>query len=120
LCRAKERQDVGTLNQLCSSFNFGPPLGSNREVRDVVSGLLQHYNGTWRDSSTPGALHEAGRLNLSIEKAYHVLKWSPAWDFARTIEETARWYLRAAEGGVREFTQAQISHYLLDAGEPAS
>jgi dTDP-D-glucose 4,6-dehydratase len=59
-------------------------------------------------------------LNLSIEKAYHVLKWSPAWDFARTIEETARWYLRAAEGGVREFTQAQISHYLLDAGEPAS
>ena len=52
-------------------------------------------------------------LNLSIDKAFHMLNWSPRWNFSRTVKETISWY-KAAQSKVfdaQTFTQQQIEDY---------
>jgi CDP-glucose 4,6-dehydratase len=83
---------------LCSAFNFGPNLDSNRTVADVVQAILSHSGGNWVDQSDPHAVHEASKLNLAIDKAYHILGWKPVWDFDETIRQTAAWYLNDRDG----------------------
>ncbi len=73
------------LSDYCSAFNFGPSLNSNRTVAEVVDEVLKHMPGKWIDKSDPHAVHEASKLNLSIDKALHMLQWQPTWDFATTI-----------------------------------
>lgn len=80
------------LSSLCSSFNFGPEAASQRCVRDVVEEVLKRWPGTWVNESTQQTHHEAGRLQLSIEKAAQLLHWRPVWDFQSTITETVDWY----------------------------
>lgn len=82
----------------CSgAFNFGPEPESNRTVAELVSEILRHWPGAWKDCSGPGAVHEASLLNLATDKARHELGWRPVWSFARTVEETIRWYWDEAE-----------------------
>lgn len=81
-----------------SPFNFGPALEANRSVRELVEATLQHWPGNWRDLSDPVAPHEAGRLHLQIDKAYHQLGWRPRWDFSTTIARTVGWYRAVHDG----------------------
>jgi CDP-glucose 4,6-dehydratase len=74
------------------AFNFGPRLESNRTVAELVIEILKYRPGQWEDRSDPKAPHEAGLLNLSIEKAFHLLKWRPVWDFEETVARTVDWY----------------------------
>jgi CDP-glucose 4,6-dehydratase len=105
------------------AFNFGPGLGSNRTVAELVATALKHWPGSWEDKSDPNAVHEAKLLNLSADKAYHLLGWKPVWDFDKTVEATVTWYLQAAELGVgaeskvqlAELTSRQIADYQCDA-----
>lgn len=90
----KERA-VDRLEILCSPFNFGPNLTSNRTVLDLVQEILKYWPGDWKDISDPYAPHEAGKLNLTIDKAFHILNWKPQWDFERTARETVEWYSHA-------------------------
>ena len=46
--------------------------------------------------SDPRAVHEAARLNLATDKAYHLLGWKPAWDFAKRIEEHMKGFVAPA------------------------
>ncbi|MES2467140.1 MAG: CDP-glucose 4,6-dehydratase [Verrucomicrobiota bacterium] len=102
---------------LSSAFNFGPRLASNRTVAELVAELLRHTGGTWQDASDPGAPHEASRLNLSIDKAFHLLQWEPVWDFGQTLEKTAEWYLgEACASAPRDLTRSQIAAYGRAAG----
>jgi CDP-glucose 4,6-dehydratase len=97
---------------LCSAFNFGPGLTSNRTVADVVAEALKHWPGEWIDQSDPNAPHEAGKLNLTTEKAFHLLGWQPRWDFETSIEKTVKWYRALNEGAdITELTQRQIKEY---------
>lgn len=102
---------------LCSAFNFGPWLSSNRPVRELVETLLQHWPGRWLDQSQPGTLHEAKKLNLVTDKAFHTLGWQPRWNFERTVQETVWWYQQAAQlpaGATEQFqelTLSQIQQY---------
>ena len=97
---------------LASAFNFGPALTSNRTVAELVAELLQHISGEWIDASDPNAVHEASKLNLAIDKAFHLLQWQPVWNFEQTIARTAEWYLGEAEGqDPRELTLRQIQAY---------
>ena len=99
-------------SQLCSAFNFGPNLTSNRTVVDVVQAILAHTGGNWTDRSDPNAPHEASKLNLAIDKAFHLLDWSPSWSFEKTIEQTVKWYQQVSESdSAKEITLAQISLY---------
>ena len=106
---------------LYGAFNFGPTLGSNRSVRDLVECILSHWSGTWLDQSDPKAVHEAKLLNLVTDKAFHRLKWQPVWDFDQTIQETVMWYYQASQippGDHQQFqtlTQNQIHNYQHDA-----
>ncbi len=98
---------------LCSAFNFGPGLSSNRMVADVVAEALKHLPGEWLDHSDSEAPHEAGKLNLSTDKAYHLLGWQPRWDFEIAVQKTVEWYRAMHEGADPvELTQRQIKDYL--------
>jgi len=76
----------------CSHFNFGPALTSNRTVAQLVQELLKHTGGEWLDTSDPDAVHEASKLNLATDKAFHLLQWLPVWSFEETVAATADWY----------------------------
>ena len=88
----------GSANTYATAFNFGPALEANRSVRELVEAALQLWPGSWQDLSDPAAPHEAGRLNLQIDKAHHQLSWAPRWDFATTIARTVAWYQAVHEG----------------------
>lgn len=97
------------LRSLTGAFNFGPTLDSNRTVTELVQEVLKHWPGEWADRSDPQAVHEASRLNLAIDKAHHLLGWSPVWDFATTIAETIRWYRQSRDARqITSMTRAQL------------
>ncbi len=102
----------GNPTPLTSAFNFGPALTSNRTVAELVQELVKHTGGDWTDASDPNALHEASKLNLATDKAFHILGWQPVWPFEETIAQTARWYAGEASGeDPVVLTQAQIQAY---------
>jgi len=104
---------------LSSAFNFGPALTSNRTVADLVHELLKHFPGcNWEDHSDPHARHEASKLNLAIDKAFHLLQWQPVWSFERTLAETAAWYAaRPHTTNASALTRSQIHVYAETARE---
>ena len=107
------RQPVADLT---SAFNFGPTHESNRTVADLVAEVLKHWpDGNWENKSDPQALHEAGLLQLSIDKAHALLGWAPTWDFATAVAETVAWYRDAVDARAR--TLAQIAEYTAHARE---
>ena len=78
--------------------------------------MMKYWPGNWEEKSDPDAPHEAGMLNLSIDKAYNLLGWKPNWNFEQTIKETMNWYRNAIDSeytntAIREFTQSQINRY---------
>lgn len=83
----------------CEPFNFGPTLASNRSVRELVATILRYWPGEWVDQSVASAPHEANLLHLQIDKANHLLRWKPLWDYETTIERTISWY-RSHHSGV--------------------
>ena len=92
---------------LASPFNFGPSHESNRTVAELVQEILKHWPGRWEDRSAPNAVHEAGLLQLSIDKAHALLGWQPVWNFPTAVEQTVRWYRQPS----RELTVSQITQY---------
>jgi CDP-glucose 4,6-dehydratase len=102
-------------SSLASAFNFGPALTSNRTVADLVCEILKHWPGQWEDRSNPNAVHEANLLNLSTDKAFHLLQWEPVWSFEETIARTVHWYQNVPSA--RSVTPDQISSYHSRAAE---
>jgi CDP-glucose 4,6-dehydratase len=103
-------------SDLASAFNFGPTLSSNRTVAELVIEFLKHTGGAWTDASDPNAVHEASKLNLATDKAFHLLQWQPVWNFEQTIATTAEWYLQEpVSKDIQAFTQSQIQAYQLAA-----
>jgi len=103
-----------TLNpQLATAFNFGPGHGANRTVAELVAEVLEHWPGRWEDQSDPKAVHEAGLLQLSTDKAHALLGWSPVWPFSTTVERTVAWYRDTAANPqtAHALTTRQIEQY---------
>ena len=105
--------------ELNAAFNFGPDDGDNRSVRELVENVLKHWPGAWEDHSRAGDVHEAGLLQLAIDKARATLGWHPVWDFDETVRHTVDWYRRTLEfpdpDAVRRLTVAQIAEYVAKA-----
>ncbi len=97
--------------QLCSAFNFGPQLSSNKTVADLVEAILQHTQGSWIDRSDPNALHEASKLNLAIDKAFHLLDWNPTWSFEQLVQYTVAGYTAAEPADVMASVDATIDAF---------
>lgn len=105
-------------NNFTGGFNFGPSLLSNRSVAELVEELLKHLPGEWIDAADPNALHEASKLNLAIDKAFHLLQWFPVWDFAETIRTTANWYREVStEAAAQAQTRSDIARYTQNADD---
>lgn len=106
-------QDQDMLSGLCSAFNFGPALTSNRSVEALVQEVLAHWPGQWINQAEAHAPHEAGKLNLVWDKAFHLLNWQPAWAFDETISRTVRWYRQQSElkADPQVLTKADIEAY---------
>lgn len=99
-------------SELASGFNFGPSLASNRTVAEVVESVLKLTPGEWVDRSDPNAVHEAEKLNLATDKAFHMLGWSPTWGFDDTIQRTVEWYTDPnCDADARDLTTGQIEAY---------
>ncbi|MEM9635920.1 MAG: CDP-glucose 4,6-dehydratase [Pseudomonadota bacterium] len=95
-----------------SAYNFGPEPADVFSVRELADTILKHWPGEWIDASNPDAVHEAGRLSLSIDRARSELGWAPVWRFADAIRMTVGWYRNIAEGADPiQLTQAQISEF---------
>jgi CDP-glucose 4,6-dehydratase len=109
------RQILDQPGAASAAFNFGPNLSSNRTVADLVKELIRHWPGEWEDKSDPSAPHEATRLNLATDKAFHTLGWQPRWDFETTIARTASWYkdasILSAAPEFQTITRRQINEY---------
>lgn len=104
-----------SLNKdMCAAYNFGPNVDSNQSVRSLVSKVCEFWPGEWEDQSDPKAPHEAHFLSLSIDKAWHHLRWRPVWDFDTTIKETVRWYREFHQSG-RVLCLEQLALYIEDA-----
>lgn len=104
------------VEALLGGFNFGPNLTSNQTVADLVQEILIHMPGQWLDESDPNARHEATKLNLAIDKAYHLLQWQPVWGFQETVTHTVDWYQHAEQSdNPSAYTQSQIQTYIQDA-----
>lgn len=105
-------------SNLASAFNFGPALAGNRTVLELVQEILRHTAGHWVDRSDPNAPHEAGKLNLATDKAFHLLGWRPVWDFSATIAATTDWYQRDAVGeSAVDLTRRQIMDFCQSAAD---
>jgi CDP-glucose 4,6-dehydratase len=114
--KLEQARATGSAEQIArfaQAFNFGPDPSSNRRVREVVEEILKHWPGAWEQVHQEKHLKEAPLLSLAIDKAKAVLGWTPHWDFARTVAETAEWYRAQHAGGasMREFTRRQIESY---------
>lgn len=94
------RPDVAGLApaDVSSAFNFGPNPEANQPVRVLVDEVLKHWPGSWIDRSNPNALHEAGLLMISSEKAKRLLKWSPTWTLETAVARTVEFYRELHEG----------------------
>lgn len=114
---ALKHQNYQRLNELCSAFNFGPHITSNKTVLDLVHEILKHWPGCWNDLTETNAKHESGRLNLAIDKAYHICGWQPCLNFEETVQYTVEWYrnyyqtINQKPTFVRELTKQQILSY---------
>ena len=115
MAEAHRREKSEHSRQLTSAFNFGPRLNSNRPVCELAEEILKHRSGTWTTDADTNASHEAGRLNLAIDKAYHLLGWEPTWGFERAVAETVRWYEQSKTADASELTRKQIQTYVREA-----
>lgn len=80
------------------SYNFGPPLRSNRTVQEVVEKLVKIYGkGHVVDASPKNAVHEDKLLNLDVTKAFVKLGWSPKFSLDESLEYTIDWYKHALQ-----------------------
>ncbi|MGE5652206.1 MAG: CDP-glucose 4,6-dehydratase [Bacillota bacterium] len=85
------------------AFNFGPDAADNLSVAEVLTRLQRHWPElAWQmDPQAGAAPREAGFLYLDSSKARRLLDWTPTWDLARGLEQTARWYRAVAENPSR-------------------
>ncbi len=99
--------------KLTTAFNFGPQRSSNRSVRELIEEILQHWPGKWIDQSNLDTKHEASRLDLSTDRAFHQLGWVANWSFEVTVSETVNWYRSFYLGeAARDLCIDQIERYI--------
>ncbi len=97
----------------CEGWNFGPEPESVTTVWEVASLIVDSYgNGSLKDVSSPGALHEAQLLLLDITKAKTRLGWKPCLDVGRCARLTADWYKHYREQDVFSLCVREIESFL--------
>ena len=93
------------------AYNFGPQPQDHLPVKELVETAIACWgSGAWISTFDPAQPHEAGLLQLSIEKAAAVLGWQPKLFSKEAVEWTINWYRQPA-GKRYEYTLQQIQNY---------
>ncbi len=97
------------------AFNFGPESADNVSVGELLARLQSHWPELhWQhDAPDAAAPHEAQFLYLDSSKARRQLGWTPRWDLATCVEETARWYraVQAQSASARDLCEQQLERF---------
>ena len=98
------------------AWNFGPRMGANLTVGEVVDTFLGTWGGgEWRASPQEDRPHEARLLLLDTRKAEHELAWQATWSASDAVAAAARWYAAWMEGAepdaLRALCRADIAAY---------
>jgi CDP-glucose 4,6-dehydratase len=94
------------------AFNFGPYPEDHLAVKELVQLAIQVWGkGEMEFNSGVKPKHEAGLLQLNIEKALKQLKWQPRLHAADAIHWTVEWYKKPLSAQA-SFTFEQIDQYL--------
>lgn len=105
------------------AFNFGPSIGEDRSVTDLVRVMSQHWEAVnWEEKAKNElAGKESGLLQLNCDKAQNLLGWRPTWNFEQTVEKTALWYktfyTQCSGSEMQEFALEQINDFTSSARE---
>ena len=97
--------------QFASSFNFGPSMGDDLSVEELVKIALDRWgSGDYEKPGSSGEPHEAGVLKLDISKAMLELDWYPKMNSEQAIELTVDWYKNSGSGPLA-YCEDQIKAY---------
>jgi len=94
------------------AWNLGPHDSRQFSVRDVLEILANDWERPTLDYQQ-SPLPEAVALALDSSLARNVLGWTPPWDTARVVKETAAWYraFHAGNTGARELCLRQLADW---------
>jgi CDP-glucose 4,6-dehydratase len=97
------------------AYNFGPDAPDNVSVAELLGRLQLHWPELrWQTEQADGAApHEAHFLYLDSSKARRQLGWTPRWDLATCVEQTANWYraVLADPLAARAITEQQLERF---------
>jgi CDP-glucose 4,6-dehydratase len=77
---------------LCSAFNIGPNIESNKSVIDVINKISEYIKIDYDFDVKEESLYESTLLHLNTDKISSYLDWTPVWGFDKSIESTGNWY----------------------------
>ena len=102
-------------SQFNEAWNFGPYERQSVTVEEMVQEIIKHWgSGSYRIDA--GQIpHEAGKLQLDIQKSVSRLNWHPRWEAEKAIEETVNWYKTYYQNparDVKDLCEKQIKNYL--------
>jgi CDP-glucose 4,6-dehydratase len=93
------------------AYNFGPTEKDHLTVKQLVKSAIENWGeGEWKDTSSPGQLHEAGLLKLDIRKAKKKLGWKPKLNSREAIKWAIEWYKQPLDHQA-DYTFKQIGDY---------
>lgn len=104
-------------SEFASAFNFGPAVGDNLPVEQMLSKLQVYWPElSWQIDQDAISLapHEANYLYLDSSLSRQKLKWLPHWQLEDALEKTASWYSAIHDDPTQAlaFTNQQIKEYI--------
>ncbi len=81
-----------------SSFNFAPMQKDIKNVKEVVSTILNFWEVDINIEYQESDYFESDFLGLNNERSCEVLKWKPKLNFENSIKETVYWYKNVFNG----------------------
>ncbi len=95
------------------SFNFGPKTDDVIKVEEVIDMFSKYWEDAKYKVDSNSSNLEASLLNLSYDKASHILGWQPKLNAEKSLEFTAKWYkAQFHEIDMFSYSSKQIDEYL--------
>jgi CDP-glucose 4,6-dehydratase len=105
-------KDRNSAAKYASAYNFGPYESSVITVENVVKEAIKILKKGSYSIDKGEHPHEAGLLQLCIEKADKELNWEPIYTVTKAIDETMKWYKAYNDGeDMLKFSNKQINEY---------